>query len=235
MLLLLGLSGNDKELFWTCYDRSVKQIITIDGPAASGKSSVARGLADALGLPFVSSGLLYRAATYLSLIHKLDLEDQEAVLDVLANHRIVLKALPIEPNRICCDNEDISAALHTDDVDAAVSTIAALPALRLWVNARLKEVKGSFVIEGRDMGSVVFPEARPKFYLTASAQVRAKRRVGERLADLASVEEALQRRDESDQRQLVPAADALLVDTNKLSLQEVIDVLLGHVKAVFDT
>lgn len=191
---------------------------------------MARGLADILRVPFVSSGLLYRAATYLALHQKQDLGDEQALLEFLNAHAIELIALPIEPNRVHCDGQDISAALHTDDVDAHVSTVAALPALRHWVNARLREVKGSFVVEGRDMGSVVFPEARYKFYLSASAAVRAKRRVNERVANLHEVEEALKRRDEKDRKQLEPAPDAKAIATDDLSLEDVINTLLKDIE-----
>ncbi len=207
-----------------------RQVITIDGPAASGKSSVARGLADALNIPFVSSGLLYRAATYLALHHRQDPSNEQGVLDLLRTHDIELIALPIEPNRVSCDGEDISAALHTDDVDANVSSLAVLPNLRHWVNERLREVKGSFVVEGRDMGSVVFPEASHKFYLSASAAVRAKRRVSEREANLYEVEEALKSRDEKDKKQLEPAPDAKRISTDDLSLPEVIATLLKEIE-----
>ncbi|MCA9835421.1 MAG: (d)CMP kinase [Trueperaceae bacterium] len=207
-----------------------RQIITIDGPAASGKSSVARGVADALELPFVSSGLLYRAATYLALRENINPGDEEAVLELLKKHDIELIAIPIEPNRVSCDDQDISAALHTDDVDANVSALAVLPGLRHWINDRLREVKGSFVVEGRDMGAVVFPEASHKFYLTASAAVRAQRRVSEREADLASIEAALKNRDEKDKKQLAPASDAKQICTDKLSLDEVIQALLREIK-----
>lgn len=204
-------------------------VITLDGPAASGKSSAAQGIADKLNIAFVSSGLLYRAATYLTLVHKVNPQDNDAVLALLAGHEVVLKALPKKPNQIFIDSKDVSRALHTDDVDARVSAVASLDELRLWVNERLREVEGSFVIEGRDMGSVVFPQAAHKFYLTASAAVRAKRRVGERAADLADVEAALKLRDEHDKKQLVPAADALHIDTDALSLDDVIALVLANI------
>jgi len=204
-------------------------VITLDGPAASGKSSAAQGIADSLGIAFVSSGLLYRAATYLSLKHKVSPDSKDAILELLTKHDVVLKAIPEKPNQVFIDAEDLSRALHTDDVDAHVSAVASLPELRFWVNDRLRDVEGSFVIEGRDMGSVVFPEASHKFYLTASAMVRAKRRVGERSADLASIEAAIRLRDEKDKKQLEPAADAIHIDTDQLSLTEVINTILSHI------
>lgn len=206
-------------------------VITIDGPAASGKSSVARAVADALHIPFVSSGLLYRAATLLVLEADLDPYDETAVLELLNGREVTLQALPIQANRVLVAGEDVSARLHTDDVDANVSAVAKHPSVRDWVRERLRDVAGSFVIEGRDMGSVVFPGATHKFYLTAPAEVRATRRVGERTAALADVAAALRRRDSLDAAQLEPAPDAALVETGGLSLKGVVDQILQRVQS----
>ena len=205
-------------------------IITIDGPAASGKSSVSRGVADALQTPFVSSGLLYRTATYLALQHSLEPSDEKTLLEFLNKHQIVLEARSLEPNHIFFDGDDISTALNTDDVDANVSVVAKHPNIRLWVDGRLREVKGSFVVEGRDMGTAVFPYADYKFYLNAPAEVRAKRRVGERNAELAEVTESLKRRDILDADQSRPALDAVHIETDKLSLEQVIEAILLTLK-----
>ena len=205
-------------------------VITIDGPAASGKSSVARGVADALEIPFVSSGLFYRAATLLVLGAGIDPLDEAGVLSLLSQHDVSLKALAIEPNRILIDGEDKTAALHTDDVDAAVSAVSKHPRVRDWVRGRLQEVEGAFVVEGRDMGTAVFPGAAHKFYLTAPAEVRAQRRVGERAASLFEVTEAIKRRDKLDAEQSVPAPDALHVATEALGLEGVIATILKRVR-----
>ena len=205
-------------------------VITIDGPAASGKSSVARGVADALNIPFVSSGLLYRAATYLTLLAKRNAHCATEILDLLAEHDVQLEALAIEPNRVIIDNEDITAALHTDDVDANVSAVAKHPQIRRWVDERLRDIKGKFVVEGRDMGTAVFPKAAYKFYLTASPEVRAKRRVGEREHNLQEISEALMRRDELDKKQLAPASDAVAIDTSDMNLEDVIHSILSKVE-----
>ncbi|CAN5844251.1 (d)CMP kinase [soil metagenome] len=210
---------------------SLPLVVTIDGPAASGKSSVARAVADALQVPFVSSGLLYRAATLLVLEADVDPSGEAEVLALLNASKVTLQALPIEPNRVLVGGEDVSAALHTDDVDENVSAVAKHPRVRDWVRERLRDVAGSFVIEGRDMGSVVFPGASHKFYLTAPVSVRATRRVGERAAGLADVAAALQRRDTLDAAQLEPAPDALLVETGHLSLEGVVEHILQTVQA----
>ena len=202
-------------------------VITIDGPAASGKSSVAQRVAAAMGIPYVSSGLLYRAAAYLVLREVVPAEDEAAVMTLLSRHR-----LRLEPgNQVWCDDQEISAALHSDIIDAVVSVVSRHPSLRRWTNDRLRELRGPFVIDGRDMGTAVFPDAAFKFYLTAEAQVRALRRRPERNGSLREVVAALERRDLLDARQLRPAADAYWVDTTALTLDEVVAKVLACLKA----
>lgn len=210
-------------------DKSAQFVVTLDGPAASGKSSAARRVAEALDVPFVSSGLLYRAATYLVLKHGVAPTDEAAVLDFLAQHEVELLAKRRAPDRIVFDGEDISSQLHTTSVDANVSTVARHPGVRGWVNARLREIRGSFVIEGRDMGAVVFPHAAHKFYLSAPAEVRAARRLGERGASLPEVTRALKLRDERDKAQLAPAPDAVHIETRDLTLEQVVTAVLQKV------
>jgi cytidylate kinase len=207
-------------------------IITLDGPAASGKSSVARALAARLGIAYVSSGLLYRAVALLSREAGIDLTDESAVLELLAARTV--KLVPVAgANRVEVDGIDVEPRLHTDDVDGNVSDVARLPLVRQWVKDRLRELEGPFVIDGRDMGTTVFPGARWKFYLTAPTEVRARRRVGERAADIEAVTAALSRRDERDARQSVPAADAVHIDTGPLSLGEVVDAVHDAVIAAW--
>jgi CMP/dCMP kinase len=196
-------------------------VITFDGPAASGKSSVAQRVAHALGVPFVSSGLLYRAATLLAERAGVDLDDEAAVMAVLAERHVELRP-DVGGETVLVDAHDVTAELHTDAVDACVSRVAAHPGVRHWVGARLREITPPFVIDGRDMGSVVFPHASHKFYLDAAPEVRAARRVGERAADLAQVAAAIRRRDTLDARQLAPAPDAVHLDTGTLTLDEVV-------------
>jgi len=206
-------------------------VITLDGPAASGKSSVARRVARRLGVPFVSSGLLYRAAAWVVGRMRADAGDEGAVLALLRERRVRLEP-SLRGDRVWVDTTDVTNELHTDEVDAIVSTVAAHPRVRAWVCDRLREIPGSFVIDGRDMGKVVFPEARFKFYLTAPVEVRAKRRVGERSADLEAVKEAIRRRDRLDERQLAPAEDAVHIDTGSLTLEEVVDAVLRRLAGV---
>lgn len=210
---------------------SVDEVITLDGPAASGKSTVARRVAEALAVPCVSSGLLYRAATAIVAGAGTDPDDPAAVLATLARHRVEL--IPgVAGDVLRIDGRDVTRDVQSDEVDAVVSRVAAHPEVRGWVGERLREMPAPFVIDGRDMGSVVFPRARHKFYLEASPEVRAARRVGERAADLPSVTEAIRRRDGLDARQLAPAPDAQHLDTGPLTLDEVVDWVLARVRGV---
>jgi CMP/dCMP kinase len=204
-------------------------VVTLDGPAASGKSTVARRVAEALAVPCVSSGLLYRAATALVARAGVDPGDPAAVLAELARHRVEL--LPgVAGDVLRIDGEDVTRSVQSDEVDAVVSRVAAHPVVRDWVGDRLREMPAPFVIDGRDMGSVVFPRAPHKFYLDASPEVRAARRVGERAADLAVVAEAIRRRDRLDARQLEPAPDAQHLDTGPLTLDEVVAWVLDRIE-----
>jgi cytidylate kinase len=201
--------------------------VTIDGPAASGKSTVARLVADRLGVPFVSSGLLYRAATFVALETGSD-ATSPAVLVRDLNAREVTLVPEVDGNRLVMDSVDMTARLHTHEVDEAVSQVAGQPEIRAWVNARLREIRRPFVVEGRDMGTVVFPDAEHKFYLTAPAEVRARRRLGERSADLEEVTAALRLRDEMDAGRLARASDAVTIDTGGLALEQVVDQVLAE-------
>ena len=208
------------------------QVITIDGPAASGKSSVARLVAEALGVPYVSSGLLYRAATYLAGAADVPLGDEAAIVALLGGLAVRLETPANAPNRVTVGGAALdNALLHNTAVDAGVSEVARHPRVRAWVDARLRDLGGRFVVEGRDMGTAVFPGAAHKVYLEAPAEVRAARRVGERGADLGAVAEALRLRDRRDAAQLRPAADAVHLATGDLTLPEVVAAVLRIVNA----
>lgn len=203
-------------------------VITIDGPAASGKSSVARAVADRLGIPFVSSGLLYRGATWLLLQAGVAPEDEERVMAELARHSV---SLPdgVHGASLLLDGVARDTELHTDEVDATVSVVAAYPAVRDWANRQLRQLDGSFVVEGRDMGTAVFPGAAHKFFLDAPVDVRARRRLGERKMPLGELRAQLARRDLLDARQLEPARDAVMIDTAALDIEGVTALVLEGV------
>ncbi|HLR46364.1 MAG TPA: (d)CMP kinase [Deinococcales bacterium] len=203
-------------------------VVTIDGPAASGKSSVARAVAAQLGVPFVSSGLLYRGATWLLQEAGIEPQDERSVLAELQRHSVRLDD-GVSSSGLVLDGTARSAELHTDEIDASVSIVAAYPGVREWANRQLRQLEGSFIVEGRDMGTAVFPGAPHKFFLDAPVHVRAERRLGERKAGLLELREQLARRDLLDSRQLRPAEDAVRIDTEHLDLEEVTALVLGSI------
>lgn len=201
-------------------------VVTIDGVAASGKSTVARRIARELGVPFVSSGLLYRAATLAAIEARADLDDEGAVLALLERASVDLELHP-DGNRATIAGEDATERTHSTLVDANVSRVARLPRVRDWVNARLRALPPPFVAEGRDMGARVFPRAAAKLYLTASPRVRALRRASERPEEVEAVEAALVERDLLDAAQSRPAEDATVIDTSHLGLEQVVERALA--------
>ncbi|MBW6394350.1 (d)CMP kinase [Thermus sp. PS18] len=211
----------------------MRGIVTIDGPSASGKSSVAKKVAEALGVPYLSSGLLYRAAAYLARRVGVDPGDEPGILALLETYRVRL--LPeARGNRVVAEKastlEDLTPYLHTPEVDRVVSQVARHPGVRAWVNERLREVPPPFVAEGRDMGTAVFPQAPHKFYLTATPEVRARRRTLERPQDYQEVLKELIRRDELDRAQSAPAPEAIVIDTSGMTLEEVVARVLSHIR-----
>jgi len=214
--------------------RIQRQVITIDGLAASGKSSAAKGLARKLGIAYVSSGLLYRAATWLALHMNVDITDEETLFATLKTHSLTLIPHHDRNNRVTValdgKTQDITHELETSAIDAAVSHVAKHPRVRAWVDTRLRALHEDFVIDGRDMGMVVFPFARVKFYLQASAEVRAKRRLNDRDEDFNAAVQAINERDTRDAEQSKPARDAIHIDTDDMTLEQVIATMLGHVR-----
>ncbi|GEM84011.1 (d)CMP kinase [Meiothermus hypogaeus] len=199
-------------------------IITIDGPSASGKTSVAKLVAQRLGIPYISSGLLYRAVALMCLLENVSAEEIEGRLE---KYRLELRPTPTQ-NLVFLDGHEVSKALHSLEVDQIVSAVAVRPAIREYVNNVLRKIPPPFVVDGRDMGSTVFPQARYKFYLTASPEVRAKRRVPERDAAYETVLAEIIRRDQADQKQSAPARDAIILDTSHLDLDGVVRAVLKH-------
>ena len=203
-----------------------KQVIAIDGPAASGKSSVSKGVAANLGFLFVSSGYFYRALSW-GVVR--DGVSQES-LDQWITHRFLeLKESPAGPT-LLLNGADATPYLSDPKVAAMVSKVASFPSVRNLVNANLRSLAEShdLVIEGRDIGSVVFPETPYKFYLDASPEERARRRAKEGAVD--SVAE----RDRLDSTRatapLMIPEGAIVIDTTHLGLEQVIEAVLGHVE-----
>jgi cytidylate kinase len=207
------------------------QVIAIDGPAGSGKSTVARELADRLGLHYLDTGAMYRAVTFAVLRRSIELDDSEAVA-ALAKRL----DLAVDDDGVRVDGVDATIEIRGPEVTRAVSVVAANPSVRQVLRDAQRtwaEVNGGGVIEGRDIGSVVFPEARLKVYLHASPDARAERRAKETEGlDYDKVAADIARRDAYDSGRthspLTQADDAVVVDTTDLSIAQVVDAILGH-------
>lgn len=210
-------------------------IITIDGPAGTGKSSVSRRLADRVGARYLDTGAMYRVATLAALRVGADVTVEQEIIDAVSDVVMTLSSDP-SSHAVTLAGEDVSDEIRTDAVTQAVSAVSAVKAVREKMVALQRElVAGEFaVVEGRDIGTVVFPDATLKIYLTATAEARAERRHDQNLAqgrtsDLAGVLADVQRRDHLDSTRehspLRPADDAVEVDTSNLDIDQVIDRL----------
>jgi cytidylate kinase len=196
-------------------------IVAIDGPAGAGKSTVARTLAERLGFRYLDTGAMYRALTRLALDQNLDLEDGQALGDLARDHPI-----SFEGDRVWIHGDDVTEAIRGARVDRVVSAVARHPEVRAVMRERQRELaeQGDAVIEGRDIGTVVCPDAEVKVYLVADAAERARRRVAERPEIGAeALATDLRLRDQRDAAQMQPAADAETIDTTELSVEEVVD------------
>ncbi|GAB4587146.1 (d)CMP kinase [Nocardia sp. IFM 10818] len=216
-------------------------VVAMDGPSGTGKSSVSRLLATRLEASYLDTGAMYRVATLRVLRSGVDLDDAAAIA-------VAVKELPLtigtDPHRelILLDGEDVSSEIRGNAVTKAVSAVSAVPEVREQLVALQREITvaaGRIVVEGRDIGTVVLPEADVKIYLTASAEARAFRRNAQNIAegrgdDYEAVLADVQRRDNLDSTRAVsplrPAEDAVLVDTSDLNKDEVIDELYRVVR-----
>ncbi|MFH0981101.1 MAG: (d)CMP kinase [Planctomycetota bacterium] len=214
-------------------------IITIDGPAGSGKSTAARKLAARLELPYLDTGAMYRAIAYQAIRGGVDLNDPEAVVVMTRNLDLVVDCGPTH-TRVKVDGHDVSEAIRGMAVSAVSATIARLPGIRQLLVKKQREIGAelkSLVSEGRDQGSVVFPEANLKFVLDASLERRAQRRYDELVADgedadLEQVKESLAIRDRSDAVEWAPLLEpgaAVRIDTSRLTIGQVVQRLLAHI------
>jgi CMP/dCMP kinase len=211
-------------------------VVALDGPSGTGKSTVARMLARRLGARYLDTGAMYRAATLAVLDRGVDAEDPAGVVEAVRSAHIVLSTDP-EHAGITLDGRPVDAEIRSAPVTAAVSAVSAVPEVRAVLVQQQRRLigTGAMVVEGRDIGSVVCPDAQAKIYLTASPQARAERRAKELGAgiDVAAVAADLERRDRLDSTRkvspLARAADAVDVDTTQLSIDEVVDRLVDIV------
>jgi cytidylate kinase len=216
--------------------RAFSGVVALDGPSGTGKSTVARRLAAALGARYLDTGAMYRAATVAALRAGVDLNDARAVTHVVEAAKIEISTDP-QSVSITLDGEPVDADIRSPHTTAAVSAVSAVPDVRtLLVDAQRDLIgDGGIVVEGRDIGSVVWPAARPKVYLTASAEARARRRAGELGSDVVAVAADIARRDRLDSSRatspLKQSADAIELDTTDMGIDDVVarlvDLTLG--------
>jgi len=203
-------------------------VIAIDGPAGSGKSTIAKMLAEKQGFTYINSGRLYRAITLGCLKAKIDVKNSEKVVEFAKNVDI-----RYENNALFLNGEEVSALLHTDEIDRYSSPLSAIVPVRHIVNALVHSLaKGrNIVVEGRDMTTVVFPDAEHRFYLDASADSRAKRRFDQGTSNLSleEIKTAILQRDEIDRNKvegsLKIAPGVQYLDTSDLTIVQVYDKL----------
>jgi cytidylate kinase len=212
-------------------DQTFAGVIALDGPSGTGKSTVARRLARRLGARYLDTGAMYRAATVAVLRGGVDLADPVGITRAVEAAKIVISTDP-EHASITLDGMPVDEQIRSAETTAAVSAVSAVAAVRaLLVDAQRELIAdGGIVVEGRDIGSVVWPGARPKVYLTASPDARASRRAGELSADVAAVAADIRRRDRLDSTRaaspLVQAPDAVELDTTDLDVDQVVDRLV---------
>jgi cytidylate kinase len=207
-------------------------VVAVDGPSGSGKSTVSRRLATALHAVYLDTGAMYRAVTWAVLEAGVDPLDPEAVAKIAAETELSIGTDPVDP-RVLADGTDVSAAIRGPAVTGAVSAVAAVPAVRRQLVAQQRAIIAAhrrIVVEGRDIASVVAPDADLKVYLTASPAARALRRSAEDATDVAATAADLARRDRYDSSRaadpLRRAPDAIEVDTTGLGIDEVVKHLL---------
>lgn len=219
-------------------------IIALDGPVAVGKSTVGQRLAQKLGYCFFDTGTMYRALTWKALQLSIDLRDESRLADIAETTKMDLVPSEKDPSRLIMmvDGQRLEREIYLPEVEAAVSLVSRIAAVRkvMVELQRQLAVRGNIVMAGRDIGTVVLPDANLKIYLTASPKERAGRRHRELLergqaSNIKEIEENLRRRDEMDTNRKVsplkPASDARIVDTEGIGVNEVVDRICALVKS----
>jgi cytidylate kinase len=218
-------------------------IVAIDGPAASGKSTVARALARRLGMGYLDTGAMYRSVAWLALRDGVSVEDEAALVELARAHPVSFVVGPASPwPQVMVDGRDVTGLIRNPEVDTAVSPVSRMPRVRRIMVDGQRAVAGDgtdWVVEGRDIGTVVFPDAAVKVFITATAEERARRRAAdERAAGLMpSVDDTqarIEARDHYDSSReaspLVAADDAQLIDTTGMSVEQVVDAIVALVE-----
>lgn len=208
-------------------------IVAIDGPAGTGKSTIAKLISEKLNITFLNSGSFYRGITLTVLRRGVDINDKEAVLKVAEDLQ-----MDYVNSHLILDGEDVESLLHSDAVDAHASQVSSIVPLRHVVNEKLRKITEtlSVVCEGRDITTVVFPNAEYKFYLDASIDVQAARRFNQGVSNLSleEIKAALIKRDEMDKNKeegaLKIAPDACYIDTSDLTIEQVCAIILNKIQ-----
>lgn len=216
-----------------------KMVITIDGPAGAGKSTVSKIVAKRLGYLYLDTGALYRALAYKALKDKIILDDMDAINRLCSNTIISLNNIGGKI-KVYVDGEDVGNKLRTEEIGLAASKISTFPVVRQRLLDLQREagVRGGIVAEGRDMGSVVFPSADYKFFLDADLEERTRRRHNELLnkgnsAGIPAIRKDMLARDKQDSKReiapLKPTSSSIIIDSTKLSIPEVVEKIIRHV------
>jgi len=219
-------------------DKEHVDIIAIDGLAGSGKSTTARLVARKIGFTYLDTGAMYRAFALKAHQHGVKPEDATRLNELIRETDIRLLTKN-ERLRVLLDGEDVTREIRTENISRLVATVAAQPSVRLWMVSLQRKIAccGGIVAEGRDIGTVVFPNARLKIYLKASLETRAKRRLGDfqkqnEKTELQRIVREIDRRDKFDSNRknspLIKAADAIEIDTTNLSIEEQVNLIVEH-------
>jgi cytidylate kinase len=216
--------------------------IAIDGPASAGKSTIAKKVAEKLGYIYLDTGAMYRTLTYAALSNGSDLHDEEALHKLLQGIRITFSTAENEMQRVFLNEEDVTESIRSEQVTQNVSLVASFAKVREEMVARQKSIarSGGVVMDGRDIGTVVLPDAEVKIFMTATAEERALRRYKENMAkgmttSLEELTEDMKRRDHLDSTRTISplkkADDAIVLDSTHLEIDEVVKRILGIIEA----
>jgi cytidylate kinase len=219
------------------YMQESTPVITIDGPSGAGKGTVARTLADQLGWHLLDSGAIYRVLAVAIQHHQLDLDDEEPLVPVAAHLDVQFEITSQGESKVILEGENVTELIRTESIGELASKVAAFPRVREALLRRQRAFSGGpgLIADGRDMGTVVFPQAKVKIFLTASAEERAQRRFNQLKemgidVNIGRLLEDIRQRDERDKNRkvapLIPADGSLIIDSTSISVSEVVNEIL---------